>query len=140
MLAALVLEQSHFGSYLRKGFYRSTITMFSDDIILSSNDRDELQDEYRHIVSLLRRSNFPVNPLKSQSPRREVVVFNMRVSQDGLSFTDERMWKFLNRAVELVPETGLVYKKLFGNYLSSINSGQAKRLRAWVRAWSRRAR
>jgi hypothetical protein len=139
MLAALVLEQSLFGSYLRRGFYRSTITVFSDDIILSSDDRDELQDEYRHIVSLLRRSNFAINPLKSQSPRREVVVFNMRVSQDGLSFTDERMWKFLNRAVELVPEAGLVYKRLFGNYLSSINSGQAKRLRAWVRAWSRRA-
>jgi reverse transcriptase-like protein len=140
MLAALVLEQSLFGSYLCKGFYRSTITVFSDDIILSSNDRDELQEEYRHIVSLLRRSNFPINPIKSQSPRREVVVFNMRVSQGGLSFIDERMWKFLKRAVELVLDKPLIYNKLFGNYLSSINSEQAKRLRAWVRAWrSRRA-
>ncbi|MET4091785.1 reverse transcriptase domain-containing protein [Bradyrhizobium sp. S3.5.5] len=132
LLAALVLEQSLFGSYLRRQFYRSTITLFSDDIIISSNDKDELEDEFQHVTRSLAKSNFPVNPLKTQAPRREIVAFNMRMSQDELRFTDERMWKFVTKAAHVTEGDPYLYDKLFGDYVFSINEVQEGQLRASV--------
>jgi hypothetical protein len=84
------------------------------------------------VARVLKRSNFPLNAHKTQSPRREIVVFNMRVSQGSLRFTDERMWKFVTRAVEITEDKPNLYDKLFGDYVSSINLVQAKQLRASV--------
>jgi hypothetical protein len=135
LLATLVLERSLFGSYLRRQIYESTITVFSDDIILSSDDKESLNEEYYAIIQLLERSHFPVHPLKSQSPRDEVIAFNICLSRGGLRFTDERMWGFLTRAREIIGDSSVddranLYEKLYGNYVECINSKQARQLRA----------
>jgi hypothetical protein len=101
MLAALALDRSLFGSYLRRRAGQSTITIFSDDVIISSDDRDELHEEFLSLLGLLERSNFPVHPRKTQFPQSEVQVFNMRIAHGTLRFTDERMWKFLCTAKEI---------------------------------------
>jgi hypothetical protein len=136
MLAALALEQSLFGSYLRRRTSRSTITVFSDDIIISSEDCDELQEEFLKLLEVLERSNFPVHPRKTQFPRSEAQVFNMKVSHGTLRFTDERMWKFLTAANEIFDDTQkrnvALFEKLFGNYIASVNVEQARLLRSSV--------
>jgi Reverse transcriptase (RNA-dependent DNA polymerase)/ATPase family associated with various cellular activities (AAA) len=134
LLAALVLDRSLFGSYLRQQRYLSTITVFGDDIVLSSDNRHELEREYALTVDLLQRSSFPINPLKSQTPRSEVVVFNIRLSRNSLQFTEERMQRFFRRAETLLgpsrdEENIDLYTKLIGNYVASINVAQEKNLR-----------
>ena len=134
LLAAIVLDRSLFGSYLRQHHSGSTVTVFSDDIIMSSNDRDQLEHEYAGTIDLLQRSYFPINPVKSQSPRNEVVAFNIRLSRDALRFTDERMRRFLERAEWLLGSRGDEhridgYQRLFADYVASINVDQERDLR-----------
>jgi hypothetical protein len=134
LLATLVLEKSLFGSALRGNRFESRITVYSDDIIFSSNDSESLADEHSHAIELLRRSNFPINPTKTQTAGTEVDIFNLRMSHRTLRFTDERMWKFLEQAGLFVKaedaEHNLdLYEKLFGDYIRSINPDQEKRLR-----------
>lgn len=56
----------------------------------------------------------------------------MRLSQGRLRFTDERMWKFVDKATDIIEDKPYLYDKLFGNYVSSINPAQAKQLRTSV--------
>jgi hypothetical protein len=134
LLATLALEKSLFGSALVRNRFESRITVYSDDIILSSNDPEALADEHSQVIELLRRSNFPINPTKTQTVRTEVNIFNLRMSHRTLRFTDERMWKFLEQAAHFVKSEDAdhnldLYEKLFGDYIRSINSEQEKRLR-----------
>jgi hypothetical protein len=135
LLATLVLEKSLFGSALVGNRFEARITVYCDDIIFSSNDPETLADEHSQAIELLRRSNFPVNPAKTQTVRTEVDIFNLRMSHRKLRFTDERMWKFLERAELFVKSEDVeqnlhLYEKLFGDYIRSINPDQEKRLRA----------
>jgi hypothetical protein len=130
----LALEKSLFGSALTGNRFESKITVYGDDIIFSSNDFETLADEHSQAIALLHRSHFPINPTKTQTPRAEVDIFNLRMSYRTLRFTDERMWKFLERAALFVnsedAEHNLdVYEMLFGEYIRSINPDQEKRLR-----------
>jgi hypothetical protein len=134
LLATLVLEKSLFGSAVIGNRFESKITVYSDDIIFSSNDFETLADEHSQAIALLRRSHFAINPTKTQTAGAEVDIFNLRMSHRALRFTDERMWKFLERAALFVKsedaEDNLrVYEMLFGDYIRSINPDQEKRLR-----------
>jgi hypothetical protein len=134
LLATLVLEKSLFGWALVSNRFESKITVYSDDIIFSSNDPEALADEHSQAIELLRRANFSINPKKTQTVRTEVSIFNLRMSHRMLRFTDERMWKFLEQAASFVKgndaERDLhLYEKLFGDYVRSINPEQEKRLR-----------
>ncbi|MET4297064.1 hypothetical protein ABIB06_007649 [Bradyrhizobium sp. LB8.2] len=137
LLATLVLEKSLFGSTLVGNRFESRITIYSDDIIFSSNDPEVLADEHSQAIELLRRSSFPINPIKTQAVRTEVNIFNLRMSHRTLRFTDDRMWKFFEQAARFVKKDTQrdlqrdlqLYEKLFGNYIRSINPEQEKRLR-----------
>jgi hypothetical protein len=134
LLATLVLEKSLFGSALTGNRFESKITVYSDDIVFSSNDFETLADEHSEAIALLRRSHFAINPAKTQTARAEVEIFNIRMSHRTLRFTDERMWKFLEQAASFVKgedaEHNLhLYEKLFGDYIRFINPAQEKRLR-----------
>ncbi|MET4513743.1 reverse transcriptase domain-containing protein [Bradyrhizobium sp. I1.7.5] len=134
LLATLALEKSLFGSALVGNRFESRITAYSDDIIFSSSDPEALADEHSQAVELLRRSNFSINPTKTQTARAEVNIFNLRMSHRTLRFTDERMWKFLEQAArfvkgEVAEDDLQFYDKYFGNYIRSINPEQEKRLR-----------
>ena len=135
MLAALVLDQSFFGSRLLRHPYNSNVTIFSDDIVLSSDDLAEIELDFDDVVQSLKRSNFAVNPTKTQSPKSEVTVFNIHLSEGGLRFTDERMWRFLRQAIETLKGTrpqdrARLYRHLYGNYVASIDPTQARLLEA----------
>ena len=137
LLATLVLDQSLFGSHLRQQLYVSTVTVFGDDIVLSSNNRDELEREYGLTIDLMQRSFFPINPLKSQSPRSEAIVFNIRLSRNSLRFTDERMRRFFKKAEMLLGSSRDghdidLYESLIGNYVASINVDQERDLRKYL--------
>ncbi|WP_074829632.1 MULTISPECIES: reverse transcriptase domain-containing protein [Bradyrhizobium] len=134
LLATLVLEKSLFGSALTGNRFESKVTVYSDDIIFSSNDFETLADEHSQAIALLRRSHFAINPTKTQTARAEVDIFNLRMSHRTLRFTDERMWKFLEQAASFVKGEDAehklhLYEKLFGDYIRSINPEQEKRLR-----------
>jgi hypothetical protein len=134
LLAALVLDRSLLGSTLRSGSFESKVTVYADDIIFSSTDAEALADEHSQAISLLSRSHFPVNASKTQTAAAEVTVFNIRMSHGHLRFTDERMWRFFNRASLLVKSDDAehclsVYDDLFGDYIRSINPDQEKQLR-----------
>lgn len=133
MLAALVLDRSLFGSSLWRQSYSADITVFSDDIILSSDDKDALDRDFYHAVRMLERSNFKVNPSKTQAPSPKATVFNIHLSREGLRLTDERMWRFLRQAIESLKGTpernrAHLHRYLYGNYVASIDPAQAKML------------
>jgi hypothetical protein len=70
------------------------------------------------------------NPTKTQTPRAEVDIFNLRMSHRTLRFTDERMWKFLERAALFVKsEDAERNLDVYGEYIRSINPDQEQRLR-----------
>jgi len=137
LLACLALERSLFGSSLRRKQFASTITIYCDDIVLSSDDRDTLGEEQSQIIEILTRSNFPVNPTKTQLPSRQIEIFNIKVSGPSLRFTDQRMWKFLELASAILERKGpkgrpWLYEKLFGGYIRSVNRLQEQRIRSSV--------
>jgi hypothetical protein len=134
LLATLVLDQSLFGSFMRRRQYGAIITIFDDDILLSSDRFDELERDYRAVSSLLEQAHFPINTGKSQSPGREITVFNIRMAQRHLRFTDERMWRFVKRASAMLSKLSpddvvWVYETFFGKYVKSVNAGQELELR-----------
>jgi hypothetical protein len=133
ILSTLALDQSLFGSRLRRANLESIVTVYADDILLSAEQKDALERDFLELLNLLDRSNFPTHPSKTQFPSQEVTAFNIRLSQSDLRFTDERMWKFLSRARALLPNDAeprtKLYDRFFGDYIRSINVRQADQLR-----------
>lgn len=96
LLATLVLEQSALGKFLiglaAEGL---TVSVYMDDILISSNDRDRLEAVSDELVSIATDAGFPLSTSKSAVAMEEAEVFNCLLSEQKIRFLDRRMAKFI---------------------------------------------
>lgn len=102
------------------------VTIYMDDIILSSNDMSLLSDSFDNVVQALNRSCYSVNENKTQFPSNSVNVFNLDLSHNSLRITPKRMVEFLQAYIS---SSHLPERKGIASYVGSVNKSQAKLFR-----------
>ncbi|MFA8479136.1 reverse transcriptase domain-containing protein [Xanthomonas campestris pv. campestris] len=123
ILASFALDRSRVGRFLRKceSSEDVTVSVYMDDIVLSSNDEARLYVAAAELAQLATDAGLPLNAGKTIGPASTVTAFNVELSHGLLSVTKERIDRFRESyatASSLHVELGIV------NYVHSINSTQ----------------
>ena len=98
LLATLVLAKSGIGTLLRRLTEQLTISVFVDDISLSGDRLDILQDAYLELSEVIQVSGFAVNRIKSTAPTATVQVFQCQLSHNRASVCEVRRAKFYSNS------------------------------------------
>ena len=94
-LATLVMECSALGAELRRIISIGvTVSVYVDDIILSSEDYVLLRRTYIEVEEAIRKSNFKIAARKSEDAGTRIRAFNCILSQNSIMITPERMQVF----------------------------------------------
>lgn len=129
ILASLAMSESSLGYALRHlSNSRNnllSITVYVDDIILSSTDKGYLTDTLYLLKEAAARSRFIVNEDKSEGPTDTLHVFNIKLSQGYMCVTHDRLREFEER---LCTNTNLNVSRGIRDYVASINVMQAAEL------------
>lgn len=128
ILASFCLRQSYCGNLintLSKSGYVS-VTIYMDDILLSSNDLDKLSQAFSAISMALKKSGYTVNKTKTQPPSASVNVFNLVLKQDLLRVSSVRILEFLQA---YITSSNPAERKGIASYVGSVNKTQAKLFR-----------
>jgi len=126
-LASMCLEQSMLGGVLSACSSSHTVhvSVYMDDLIVSSDDLQALQESMDAILAAAMRSRFPISEAKTQPPSEKITVFNVILSTGHLEITPERLREFriaLSEAESEEQINGIL------NYVRSINPSQVSLL------------
>lgn len=94
VLATLVLEKSEAGKKIRQLAQTVTVSVYMDDIALSSNDLTILDQKYHELIQAINAANFNVNNQKCVTPCEKMTIFNCSLKKDETLVTPERIKKF----------------------------------------------
>ncbi|MEQ9916440.1 reverse transcriptase domain-containing protein [Pectobacterium aroidearum] len=128
ILASFCFRQSYCGRFintLSKSGHVS-VSVYMDDILLSSNDMGHLEEAFDAVKSALGKSGYTVNELKTQRPSTMVEVFNLEISQHSMRISSKRIVEFLQA---FVSSSHPAERKGIASYVGSINKSQAKLFR-----------
>ncbi|OGS93349.1 MAG: hypothetical protein A2061_01245 [Gallionellales bacterium GWA2_59_43] len=125
IIASLCLSKSALGRYLyrleqRKGL---DVSVYMDDILISGDNIEELEQELVKIKAAAEKSGLPLNPLKQEGPDTCVSAFNIRLSQGLLKIIPSKLQELANTYSSSTNEhqrAGIL------NYVLSINLAQAE--------------
>jgi hypothetical protein len=97
ILASLCLHQSALGQFLQKLSKRKdvVVSVYVDDIILSSNSEHELTVALAEIKHRAARSGFVLNPDKESPPASHVTAFNIELSNASMTIEPRRWAQFV---------------------------------------------
>ena len=125
IIASLCLYKSALGAYIRtlhkvEGL---TLSIYVDDIILSSNNSAQLDDILSGLKKAASRAGFELNEKKQEGPADIITAFNIEVSNGSLAITNQR----LNKFKKSFDETDSEHKRrgIFG-YITSVNENQSE--------------
>jgi hypothetical protein len=122
ILATLVLMQSGVGDFLRslatEG--RVLLTVYMDDISLSSDDLAGLELAFSELLSQLQAAQFEVSSAKVRKPAEAMDLFNCDVTCGQTTVRPERVVLFNSKER---PETSLV---AFDRYCQSVERGNSQ--------------
>lgn len=127
-IASLCLKQSALGSRLHQLSFSPNfkVSVYVDDIIVSSNNLHLLEQEYLNVLLACRRSKWQINTNKTSAPSQKISVFNIDLSYQKLIISKKRMTQFSKAFSE---STSVAQKNGIFNYIYSINPAQVKLLR-----------
>lgn len=126
ILATLCLHHSYAGRVL-EGLYKSgrmRVSVYMDDIILSSSDAKALTNGFNALCEALKKSRYEVNDVKTQQPSKAITVFNLELSHKHLRVTAKRLVEFLQAYAQSEDEHE---REGIAAYVSSVNPSQANR-------------
>jgi hypothetical protein len=124
LLATLVFEKSALGSAVRELRAEGiTITVYVDDILISSDDISTLQSAYDRILGSIALSGFQFSHPKSEPPNTSINSFNCRVSNE-IVVLKERMDQFKEQLVNASPRA----REAILRYVGVLNADQATEL------------
>jgi len=97
ILASICLYKSTLGIKLQKYHLNEyiTVSVYMDDIIISSNNENFLTSCFNDLKTSATRSNFRLNSTKEFPPSKSVIVFNVELSHQHLLITESRLELFL---------------------------------------------
>lgn len=94
MLASLVLYRSPLGKFLRELPSKVVVSVYVDDIAISSNNKRFLKRSYRKLRQKAIQSSFSINEQKTSGPGSAIELFNCYLAQLQTEVTDDRRAKF----------------------------------------------
>ncbi|MEQ5802919.1 reverse transcriptase domain-containing protein [Halomonas sp. H10-9-1] len=124
VIASLCLSKSALGRFLSEVYKdkRFSVSVYMDDIILSSDDADRLRYVYDEARRLAERSRFPINDRKSEPPSGKITAFNIELSSNSLEITRERLGELME---EYDNSNSKDQKEGILGYVRSVNERQA---------------
>ena len=128
LLASLALYKSGLGTYLNKlgDDKRFVVTVYVDDIIVSSDDHTELVNVLSALKSKAERSRFAFSNEKEQGPANSISAFNIQLtSGTPLSILAPRLEEFHNA---FLASTNDMKCAGIQGYVRSVNQDQADNL------------
>lgn len=93
IIASLCLAKSALGKCLQE-LGPVTVSVYVDDIILSSDDEEALSRAVAAVEAAASRARLSVHPEKKVGPALEITAFNIMISHDALSIEPARMQEF----------------------------------------------
>ncbi|MCI4116569.1 reverse transcriptase domain-containing protein [Dickeya dianthicola] len=128
ILATLCLHRSFAGSVLNSIAKKSNmvVSVYMDDIIISSDDLDVLSQNFEDLTRALKRSRYATNTVKTQQPSERIKVFNLELSNQSLKVSAPRIVEFL---IAYVSSANEHERKGIASYVESVNRDQAKLFR-----------
>lgn len=123
IIASLCLQESALGNALHilNGNADLIVSVYVDDIIISSNDLQSLETTYHSLTSAATKSGWTLNQVKSFSPASKISVFNIEIAQSVLSISPDRLLIFSKSFNEA---TSSLQKDAIVRYIESINPNQ----------------
>jgi hypothetical protein len=119
ILASLAMSRSGLGDLLRQLSEQVTVSVYVDDISMSSTSAPLLQQAYESLIGGVADAGFILNDVKSQPPVDVLTIFNCELAHDSTKVKDERVEEFfsLQRSAESVLG--------FERYVASVQKGNA---------------
>lgn len=96
ILATLAFQNSAVGTLLRDMQAEVTVSVYLDDIGLSSSDPDLLRQAHQATLRAVEESNFIVNLDKTAEPANEMVLFNCDLAHAKANVRAERIDEFFS--------------------------------------------
>jgi hypothetical protein len=117
ILASLVLSRSPLGDVLRAISDDVTVTVYLDDIAISSDDPERLSSCFDRIMATIEPAGFEVNGAKVAAPAADMTLFNCEVSTGRIAVSDERRTEFYS--LPRSPESADAFER----YCASVAEG-----------------
>jgi hypothetical protein len=127
ILAALAMDRSKLGSYLRS-IERNAIfkvSVYVDDIIISSDDLAALRQAALDLRVAADKSLFPISVGKTEGPANQITAFNIELAHKRQGVTPARLAEFI--AAYRTTSNGNVQDGIRG-YVASIDAAQVAAL------------
>lgn len=129
ILASVALSRSALGRAIRRAKSETVaVTVYVDDITISSNSRDHVVGALEAFDREAARSLFSFNPHKAQGPADEIRCFNLILGNGTMAVSDDRYREFVEAIQNGFPEQ---QEGILG-YVASVNLAQHAALRAYV--------
>jgi hypothetical protein len=90
ILATLVLSRSALGAFLKEVRGDVTVSVYMDDIAISSDSPEKLQSTFAQLKSKIEEASFPINVAKTVSPTELLERFPIK---EAHSLRPERSWR-----------------------------------------------
>lgn len=133
-LATICLDKSKLGLAFREVMDKGVrLSVYVDDVILSGDDKAELEQALELIGQAGRESGFPLNAYKVQRAGPEVSAFNIVAGTGRMAVTDHRMREF--EAAVLEAGDGPKARAIIA-YVLTVNSDQSAALAEVLEAMS----
>lgn len=127
ILASLCLASSALGKCLHDISQKHdvNVSVYVDDIILSSRDEKQLQEAVCAVRVAAERSKFVLNAKKEEGPSAQITAFNIELSNASLAVEPRRLANFIASYRSAVSESKR--RGIFG-YVNAVNTAQANQL------------
>lgn len=119
ILATIVLMLSPVGVFLRDLSRELTVSVYMDDISLSSGDRALLLAAFDELCALMGRSGFALNTAKCRPPAETLDVFNCSLTEGQTKVLYNRVAEFFSVARTAPSEAS------FLRYCAAVEAGNA---------------
>lgn len=127
ILASLCLQKSKLGKYLSSlnKIEGVSVSVYMDDVVISSDDMDFLQNVMEEIKPIADRSKFTLNEEKEEGPSSQITAFNIELSNGVLKLTERRLKEFIRSYRD--SESFDVISGIVG-YVETVNKNQADKI------------
>lgn len=135
LIAAVCMDVSALGKAFRNLPPDIKISVYVDDIIISGNNKKNLQKAYKFLISAAAQANFLINETKSHPPQIRTSAFNIDFEKSQMKISEERFDEFLG-------EISLINDKkteAIISYVDQVSSSQAEILNNVLTEMSTRA-